>query len=154
MAKQPTIDTCVLSGKPIRQSHIDDKLVIEYGKGRAFVSAISNTVKSPSENPVVFSSNQLSVVSIAYEKYTFPSRIIMQGKTFSEFPKLIFVQNQLFKLHGNNVIKSHPVPRGLIDVKSEVGIAVYKRTNTYPQKKEVVEPEVEFVEDLDKPSED
>lgn len=134
MEKQPTIDTCVLSGRPIRQSHLDDGLVMSYGKGKAFVSAVENTVKEPPINPVVFSAQDVSVVSLTYTKYNFPERYDIKGKAYKSLPKFIYVQNQHFKLHSLKVVQNLGMDFGdTQDGMVLTGIAIYKRTSERPE---------------------
>ena len=133
MAKQPTIDTCVLSGKPIRQKHLDDKLVIDYGKGRAFVSAVENTIKEPPDNPVVFSTQDVSTVALTYTRHNFPARIQVKGRLYKNFPEFIYIQNQMFKLSSHRVIHQFDRPKDLVDGKYEVGLVLYQRTKERPE---------------------
>jgi len=136
--KQPTIDTCVLSGKPIRQKHIDDNLVMSYGKGKAFIKSVQDTVQHPPLNPVVFSAKDVSIVSITYTKYNFPERYDIKGKAYKSMPKFIYVQNQHFKLHSVKVVQNLGTEFG--DTQDGIvltGIAIYKRTSERP---EVPEP--------------
>ncbi len=98
MAKTPTLHTCVVSGKPIRQKHIDDGLVMDWAKGKALISAVQGTVKDPPENPVVFGANEVSLITLNYERYNFPRRIVMRGRTFKSLPISVYIQNQEFRL--------------------------------------------------------
>lgn len=97
-AKAPTIDTCVISHKPIKQKHIDGKKVISYGKGRAFITAIKNSVSNPPVNPVVLTGSDLEEVPIRFELWNFPSRVKMAGKVYKTFPTKIYLHNAEFRL--------------------------------------------------------
>lgn len=135
--KQPTIDTCVLSGKPIRQKHLDDKLVIPYGKGRAFIKSVQDTIQEPPVNPVVYDAKSLASVSMPYHLFNFPRRYKMRGRIFKSLPVYIYIQNQMFMLHSTSLInkmdKEFEVTKdGLV----ESGIAIYKKTSTQLDKTE------------------
>jgi len=137
--KKPTVDTCVVSNKPIRQKHLDDNLVIKHGKGHAFISAVQKTVHNPSENPVVFSAQDVSVVSLTYTRHHFPSRVTIKGKSYKQFPEFIYIQNQIFKLNTNQVIHYFAVPEDLTDKKIEIGLVLYQLTKERPKSEEEVD---------------
>lgn len=98
-----TVDNCVISHKPIKQYHIDNKKVIEWGKGRAFIDAIKKNVPRPPSNPVVITGNDLDEVTIRFEAWHFPYRIKILGKEYSTFPNSIYLHNAEFKLVNSGI---------------------------------------------------
>lgn len=96
--KSPTVDTCVISQKPIRQKDIDNKKVISYGKGKAFVTAVQKSIASAPSNPIVLSAKELNTVTLDYEAWNFPKRVKIAGKIFASLPPRIYLQNAAFKL--------------------------------------------------------
>jgi len=96
--KKPTVDTCVVSHKPIRQKHIDDKKVMSYGKGRAFIAAIQKSVGKPPSNPIVLSGKDLDKITLEFEDWHFPCRTKIAGKVYSSLPPRIYILNAAFKL--------------------------------------------------------
>ena len=130
MELSPTLHTCVLSGKPIRQKHIDKELVTDYGKGKALIKAVQNTILNPPDNPVVFSAKEVSVVTIAFSEFNFPKRVVLKDRVYKKLPQLIYIQNQEFKLFRQ-------IPTGITeeigfgetqDGCTFKGIAFYKKT--------------------------
>ena len=101
--QKPAVDTCVLSHKRITQKHIDDKKVIDWGKGHAFISAIKKTVSSPPVNPLVITGSDLDEVSIRFEAWHFPFRIKMLGKEYTTFPSKIYLHNAEFRLTNSGI---------------------------------------------------
>lgn len=96
--QKPTIDTCVISHKPIKQHHIDKEKVIDWGKGRAFISAIKKSVPNPPSNPIVLRGSDIERVTLDFERWHFPVRVKIAGKEFSSLPPRIYIQNAAFKL--------------------------------------------------------
>lgn len=139
--KQPTIDTCVLSGKPIRQKDLDDKLVIPNGRGKAFIKAVQDTVQNPPTNPVVFSAKEISTATFTYTRHHFPARVMVKGRSYKTFPEFIYIQNQMFKLHSSKLIQEFDKPKDFIDTKIEIGIVIYQRTRERPVPKEELDKE-------------
>ena len=103
LVAKPTIDTCVVSKKPIKQNHIDGKKVINYGKGRAFISAIKKSVSKPSPNPVVITGSDLEELTVRFETWSFPYRVKILGKQYSTFPSKIYLHNAEFRLGPSGV---------------------------------------------------
>ena len=107
-AKQPTIDTCWVSHKPIRQKHIDDGKVITYHGRRAFLKAVENSVPNPPENPIVISIDSPELdkteypdkVSLSYVLMNFPKRYIVNGKGYKKRPNKIWIKDTCYKLAG------------------------------------------------------
>jgi len=111
--KQPTVDTCIVSKKPIRQKDIDSKKVIEYRNGRAFIKAIEKSVPSPPTNPIVLSGKDLETITLDFEDWHFPYRVKVAGKVYSSLPPRIYILNAAFEL--TNEIDFSYVYSGEID---------------------------------------
>ena len=111
--KKPTIDTCVVSHKPITQKHIDDKKVIDWGKGRAFIKAIEKSISNPPINPIVLAGSDLEKITLDFEDWNFPYRVKIASKVFSSFPPRFYLLNRAFKL--SNEVDFDFVHAGVLD---------------------------------------
>jgi hypothetical protein len=98
MSLTPTLYTCTISHKPIRQKHIDKGLVTDWENGKAFTKSIQDTIGNPPENPVVFGANEISAITLSFAEFNFPKRVVIKGRTYKKLPQYIYVQNQRFKL--------------------------------------------------------
>lgn len=106
LKKNPIIDTCILSHKPIKQHHIDKENVINWGKGRAFISAIKKSVANPPNNPIVLRGDDIESVALDFEIWHFPLRFKIAGKIYSSLPPRIYLHNAAFRLTNEVNLKS------------------------------------------------